>query len=93
MQESCEQPLSGWFGHSRPFAFESSYAPAEGAQRFQCGTPPILSLVALEVVNPEHSVPFKSPDVQVHSRNEVTYAPICFVKTFQKDREIYWAAV
>ena len=43
------QPLSGWFGHARPFAFESSYAPAEGAERFQCGTPPILSLAALEV--------------------------------------------
>ena len=49
LQESCEQPLCGWFGHAHPFAFEPSYVPAEGAQQFQCGTPPILSLAALEV--------------------------------------------
>ena len=51
LQEYCEQPLCGWFGHARPFAFELSYAPAEGALRFQCGTPPILSLAALEVIS------------------------------------------
>ena len=61
LQELCEQPLCGWFGHARPFAFESSYAPAEGAQRFQCGTPPILSLAALEVVPPRAHSAFQKP--------------------------------
>lgn len=41
-------PLSGWLGHRDPFAFTSDYAPARGVARFQCGTPPILSLAALE---------------------------------------------
>lgn len=39
--------LRGWFGHVEPFAFSSSYVPAEGARRFENGTPPILSLAAL----------------------------------------------
>jgi len=41
-------PLQGWFGHSAPFEFRDDYAPAAGVQRFACGTPPILSLLALE---------------------------------------------
>ena len=41
--------LSGWFGHARPFAFEEDYDPAAGIERFQCGTPPVLGLAALEV--------------------------------------------
>jgi kynureninase len=48
-QESARQPVSGWFGHRDPFAFEPLYQPAAGIDRFQAGTPPILSLKALEV--------------------------------------------
>ncbi len=40
--------LSGWFGHARPFDFTEDYQPAEGIERFLCGTPPILGLAALE---------------------------------------------
>ena len=42
------QPLSGWLGHAEPFAFSSVYVPVDGIGRFACGTPPILSLTALE---------------------------------------------
>lgn len=42
------QPLSGWWGHARPFAFEKHYAAGEGIRRFLCGTQPILSLRALK---------------------------------------------
>lgn len=41
------QPLAGWLGHARPFAFESQYEPADGVQRFVAGTPPILSMATL----------------------------------------------
>jgi kynureninase len=48
-QASFRQPLTGWLGHAAPFAFEPSYRPAPGIGRCLCGTPPILSLAALEV--------------------------------------------
>ncbi len=41
------QPLSGWWGHARPFEFETDYAPASGIRAFLTGTPPMLSLRAL----------------------------------------------
>lgn len=44
---AARPPITGWFGHSNPFAFEPAYRPAPGIRRFQAGTPPILSLVAL----------------------------------------------
>jgi len=42
------QPLAGWLGHAAPFAFTTDYQPGTGITRFLCGTPPVLSLVALE---------------------------------------------
>src|SRR5436305_1940041 len=45
---ACRRPLSGWLGHAAPFDFRPEYHPAAGIQRFVCGTPPVLSLAALE---------------------------------------------
>ena len=45
---ACKQPLSGWFGHARPFDFERHFDPDSGIRRFVCGTQPILSLRALQ---------------------------------------------
>jgi len=42
------QPLAGWFGHAAPFDFTADYRPAPGIARFACGTPPVISLAALE---------------------------------------------
>jgi kynureninase len=41
-------PLSGWFGHVAPFAFDEDYKPTDGAARFAAGTPSVLSLSALD---------------------------------------------
>ena len=48
LHETFETPLQGWMGHAAPFAFDSEYRPAPGVDRLLCGTPPILSLAALE---------------------------------------------
>ena len=41
------QPLSGWWGHASPFAFEHSFKPGDGMRPMLCGTQPILSMRAL----------------------------------------------
>jgi kynureninase len=49
LHERMKMPLTGWFSHAAPFAFEPRYRPASGIARAAVGTPPILSLAALEV--------------------------------------------
>jgi len=44
----AEPPLTGWLGHATPFALEPEYRPAEGAARLRVGTPPVLSMAALD---------------------------------------------
>jgi kynureninase len=48
LQQEALSPIWGWFGERSPFQFELDYSPAVGIQRFLCGTPPILSLLAIE---------------------------------------------
>jgi kynureninase len=48
LQEQTLSPIWGWWGHRSPFAFDLEYEPAEGNRRFLAGTPPILSLLAIE---------------------------------------------
>lgn len=42
------QPLSGWWGHQRPFDMTVTYEPAGGIRRYLCGTQPIVSLAMVE---------------------------------------------
>lgn len=48
LQERLIPYLRGWMGHAAPFAFTDDYRPAPGISRFLAGTPPMLSLLALE---------------------------------------------
>ena len=48
LQARMVSPIAGWLGHAAPFAFGDDYVPAPGIARFQAGTPPMLSLLALE---------------------------------------------
>lgn len=38
------QPLSGWWGHARPFDMSTEYTPDAGIRSFLCGTQPIVSM-------------------------------------------------
>ncbi|MEV4742352.1 kynureninase [Streptomyces sp. NPDC049555] len=48
LQERFDSPLPGWNSHARPFAMAADHTPAPGATRGRCGTPDILSLLALD---------------------------------------------
>ena len=41
-------PIQGWFGHAKPFDFSQDYHPATGIEKFEAGTPKVLSLAAME---------------------------------------------
>ncbi|MGI5350348.1 aminotransferase class V-fold PLP-dependent enzyme [Streptomyces sp. CA-250714] len=47
LQPAVDFPLSGWHGHTSPFAMGPTFEPAPGIDRGRTGTPPVLSLVAL----------------------------------------------
>jgi kynureninase len=49
LQDSFRSPLTGWLGHAAPFDFDPLYRPAPGIASAIVGTPPILSLAALEI--------------------------------------------
>jgi len=44
----AKNTLTGWMGHASPFGFDINYEPAETIEKFRCGTPAILSYLALE---------------------------------------------
>ena len=48
LQATLRSPLEGWFGRGDPFGFALDADPADGIGRFLVGTPPILSLSAVE---------------------------------------------
>jgi len=45
---TLSSPIQGWFGHAKPFDFSNEYLPTSGIEKFDAGTPTILSLAAME---------------------------------------------
>jgi kynureninase len=70
-QERTRSPIWGWFGQQEPFAFSLEYKPAPGMGRWLVGTPPVLSLLAmeaaLEVVNEAGLPAIRSKSLQLTS--------------------------
>jgi kynureninase len=48
LQTQLFNPIQGWMGQRNLFAFEGDYAPVDGLRRFLSGSPPVLSLAAIE---------------------------------------------
>jgi kynureninase len=45
---AVKQPLSGWMGHAEPFSFDPEYRASANINQFQCGTPSVISMSALD---------------------------------------------
>ncbi len=48
LQDQLVQPMWGWFAHENPFAFNLEYSLAPDIARYRVGTPPMLSMKAVE---------------------------------------------
>jgi kynureninase len=48
LRSSLSNPIQGWFGAARPFDFTSEFQTHESISKFTVGTPPVLSLAAIE---------------------------------------------
>jgi kynureninase len=48
LQTQLNQPMWGWFAAENPFAFDLDFTPASDISRYRVGTPPMLSMKALE---------------------------------------------
>jgi kynureninase len=48
LQSALGNPLQGWMGQADMFGFDLEYEAAAGLRRFLTGTPPILSVAAIE---------------------------------------------
>lgn len=47
-QNKAQQPLTGWWGHRAPFAFDRDYDAGPGIQQMSTGTQPITSMALIE---------------------------------------------
>jgi len=48
LQAELVNPITGWFSQEQPFEMSLDYRAAEGMRRFLTGTPPTLSMLAIE---------------------------------------------
>jgi kynureninase len=48
LQPSLVNPITAWWGHAEPFAFDLEFRPIDGIRRFHTGTMPILSMSTID---------------------------------------------
>ncbi len=48
LQDSLDNPVPGWLGHTEPFAFDLLWEPARGIRKFLTSTPPVMAMSALD---------------------------------------------
>ena len=48
LQKNLNSPIWGWFACQKPFDFDLEFVPAADISRFRIGTPPMLSMKAIE---------------------------------------------
>jgi kynureninase len=48
LQPALANPITAWWGHADPFAFDLDFRPTEGIRRFHTGTMPVISLAAID---------------------------------------------
>ncbi|ONI81708.1 kynureninase [Actinosynnema sp. ALI-1.44] len=48
LRSTLRQPIWGWFGQRDQFRMGTDYHPVDGIERFLVGTPPVLSLAAVD---------------------------------------------
>lgn len=49
LQNRFTQPLSGWWGHAKPFDMAPDYTPADGIRRYLTGTQGVISMAVAEL--------------------------------------------
>jgi kynureninase len=79
-QDTLQQPLQGWHGHAKPFAFVHDYEAAPGIDRMLVGTAPQLSLIALEAA----LTAFDGIDLQQLRRKSVALTEL-FIQLVDQD--------
>jgi len=48
LQDKMINPVSSWFAHKKPFDFDLGFTPSPGINKFAVGTPPVISMAAIE---------------------------------------------
>lgn len=48
LQEKLDNPIQAWFAEKNPFEFKLNFRKSEGIRKYLTGTPPVLSVSALE---------------------------------------------
>jgi kynureninase len=71
LQDRLVSPIWGWFGQRTPFDFDLQYTPANGIQRFMGGSPPILSMMALEAAL---DLPLEASTTAIRKKSEAMTA-------------------